>query len=126
MEDMGEEHKINLELILHRLDNIAKNQEIHSDRLCSIEKQLNAIGTHEYEIKTLKDWKAGVDGIASIGDFKDLMNWKHNIDEIVSTSQLKEKMVDIEKLKIFKTQALMIWVIIQALMAIAMFAQKFM
>lgn len=122
---MGEEQRINLEVIIHRLDTIAENQENFSERLGNIEKQLNVIGSHEYEIKSLRDWKTSVDSVASPSELKDLMAWKHQISEIVTPSQLQIKINDIEKLKTFRTQALMIWIIIQALMAIAIFAQKF-
>jgi formyltetrahydrofolate synthetase len=120
------EEKVNLELIIHRLDTIAENQESFSKRLGHIEERLNVIGTHEFEIKSLKEWKSNIMAVASPSEIKDIMQWKDKIDEIVSPSQLKDKIIEIEKLKVFKTQALMIWIVIQALMAIALFADKFM
>lgn len=119
-----EEEKRNWDLIFLRLETIVENQESFSDRLGNIEKQLNVIGNHEYEIKALKDWRLTMETIAYPSNIKDLLEWKHKLDEIVSSTQLKEKLTDIESLKTFKTQALMIWIVIQTLMAIALFAQK--
>jgi len=121
---MGEENSKNWEVILLRLDTIAANQEEFGDRLTNIERQLNSISTLDYEIKSLKDWRLQIEPVASPNELKNIVTWKKNIDEIVSPSQLKEKLIDVEKLKTFKTQALMIWVVIQILMAIAMFAQR--
>lgn len=119
------EDKINLQLIIHRLDTIAENQENFSERLGHIEKRLNVIGTHEFEIRTLKEWRANLEAVASPSELKEILAWKRKMEEIVSTTQLKDKVTDIEKLKTFRTQALMIWIVIQALMAIAIFAERF-
>jgi hypothetical protein len=123
---MSPEPHVNLELIMHRLDTIAENQENFSERLGQIEKNLNVIGTHEYEIKSLKEWRGHIEAVTSPSELKDVLAWKRKMEEIVSTIQLKEKVDDIEKLKTFRTQALMIWLVIQGLMAIAIFAEKFM
>jgi hypothetical protein len=121
---MADEQKINLELILHRLNTIAENQVSFSERLGHIEERLNVIGTHEFEIKTINEWKSNFDAVTSPSELKELTNWKRRMEEIVSPTQLKEKISDIDRLKTFRTQALMIWIVIQALMAIAIFAQN--
>ena len=123
---MGEEQRINWELIIHRLDTIAATQEDLSDRLTNIEKQLTTITAHDYEIKTLKDWKTSMDNVASPIEIKDLIHWKRQIDNVVSPSQLQTRVNEIDKLKTFRTQALMVWIVVQALMAFAMAVQKFM
>lgn len=126
IDGMGEEQKINWELIIHRLDTIAANQDDFGDRLTNIEKQLNTINAHDYEIKTLKDWKTSMEIAASSSEIKEIVNWKHNIDNIVSPPQLQTRVNEIDRLKTFRTQALMVWIIVQALMAFALVAQKYM
>jgi len=45
----------------------------------------------------------------------DLKNWKERIDEVASPPQLKNALKEIEDLKIFKTKAITIFMIAQAL-----------
>lgn len=56
---------------------------------------------------------------------KELWRWKKEIDEVASPSQLKETVRDVSELKTFKTQAITIWLVVQALFGIAIAFLKF-
>lgn len=49
---------------------------------------------------------------------KELKKWKDSMDEITSPTLLKETIKDVNDLKIFKTQAITIWVVVQIIFGI--------
>ncbi len=51
---------------------------------------------------------------------KVLKQWKDSIDEVTSPTQLKEIIKDVSELKVFKTQAITIWAIVQIIFVIAL------
>lgn len=51
---------------------------------------------------------------------QDLKAWKEKIDEIASPSQLQIKFDEVEELKTFKTKAVTMFMVVQAIMGIAM------
>ena len=46
---------------------------------------------------------------------QDIKTWKDKMDDVASPSQLKSTLEEIEELKIFKTKAVTIFMIVQAL-----------
>ena len=55
----------------------------------------------------------------------ELKAWKQSIDEVASPTQLRSTLKDIDKLKTFKTQAVTIFLIVQAIIALAFGAIKY-
>ena len=56
---------------------------------------------------------------------QDLKSWKEKIDEIASPTQLRELTNEVESLKLFKTKAVTIFMVVQAIMAGALAVSKF-
>lgn len=101
---MGE--GFNFDLIIHRLDSMVKTQEI------TTEKFTNKLSAIEEKVTKLATTKETVE---------ELKNWKHKMDEVVSPTQMKETIDEVGKLKTFRAQALMVWVVVQAIMFVLMF-----
>ncbi len=51
---------------------------------------------------------------------RELKSWKSSIDEVTSPSQLKDIIKDVSDLKTFKTQAVTIWIVVQAIFGMTM------
>ena len=103
----------------------------------------NQNGWNEYSklvLKELETLASGIDGLrAEISDLKqqlvemkaredrveDLREWKAKIDEIASPSQLRELTNEVDSLKLFKTKAVTIFMVVQAAMASAIALMKF-
>jgi hypothetical protein len=51
---------------------------------------------------------------------QDLKMWKEKIDEVASPTQLQIKFEEVEELKEFKIRAITMFMVVQAVMAIAM------
>ena len=56
---------------------------------------------------------------------EDMKEWKNKIDEVCYPSQLDELRKQTEELRLFKTKAVTIFMVIQFLMALAVFLEKF-
>lgn len=115
----------NWELILHRLDDLTKNQELSSKKLDTIQEHLNKLNAVEKSVSEVIDWKVRMEEKISISELNDMKEWKSKMDEIVSPKQLDKIIKEHDNLKTFKTKATMIWVIVQAIMVIATFIMKF-
>ena len=50
---------------------------------------------------------------------QDLKVWKEKMDDVASPPQLREAMNDIEELKIFKTKAVTMFMVVQSVMGLA-------
>jgi hypothetical protein len=118
---MGE---INWELIVHRLDEIVKSQTEIKPRLDEIDKKLMRIETLNEKVDEIKEWKEVMLGIMSPKDLEDMREWKKRVDELVTPTQLRQMLKEFEALKTFKTQALMIWVVVQAITVIIAMWEK--
>lgn len=55
---------------------------------------------------------------------EELRNWKEKIDEIASPSQLRLHIKEIDELKLFKTKAITIFMVVQFFMGIAIAIAK--
>lgn len=115
----------NWELILHRLDDLTKKQDDFNTKLDTINEQLNKVNTIEKSVSEVVDWKTKLDETVSISELKDIKEWKGKMDEIISPKQMDKLVKEHEIIKTFKTQATMVWVIVQAIMAVLLFWQKF-
>ena len=56
---------------------------------------------------------------------KVVLEWKEKIDEVCSPSQLKTHLDELGELKTFKTKAITVFAVVQFLMALTVFAMKF-
>jgi hypothetical protein len=55
------------------------------------------------------------------GDVRELKEWKSKVEEHQSPTQLEKHLEEHDALKTFKTQAMMIFVVVQAIMGIIVF-----
>ena len=58
-------------------------------------------------------------------NYRELRVWKQAIDEVASPTQLKETIKDVSDLKTFKTQAVTVFLIVQAAVGISIALLKF-
>ena len=56
----------------------------------------------------------------------ELRQWKERVDDVASPTQLRELIVSIEELKVFKTKAITIFAVVQFGMAAAIWLMKIM
>lgn len=69
----------------------------------------------------LKDVKEQLTELKAKEDrVQDLKAWKEKIDEVASPTQMQVKFEEIEELKEFKTKAVTMFMVVQAIMAFAM------
>ena len=97
----------------------------------------------EYSKLVLKELETLASGIAKLHDqlaelkqeivelkanqdkVQELVQWKQRIDEVVSPSQIKELQEEVNSLKIFKTKAVTIFMVVQFIMGMALALLKF-
>lgn len=118
---MGE---VNWELIVHRLDAIVSSQCEFKAKLNEIDEKMTKIETIKHSVDLLKKWKDDVDAVLPISDMKNITEWKSKIDDVVSPTQLKEYIIDLNNLKLFKAKSTMIWFVIQCMVFILLFLDK--
>jgi len=114
----------NYELILHRLTEISKKQDEFNKKVEDLTLELTKMKTIEHTVDSIKVWKDRFQEVTSLADMKELKEWKGKMEEQMSPAQLTIHIKEHEGLKVFKTQAMMIWVVVQGLMAIAIFWDK--
>lgn len=104
----------------------------------------NQNGWNEYSrlvLKELESLNDSIDGLKNeLQDVKheltkmqakedkvdELRQWKERIDDVASPTQLRDLIVSIEELKVFKTKAITIFAVVQFGMAAAMWLIKLM
>ena len=92
-------------------------------------------GWNEYSKLVLKELETLGDGIDSLKSeiqevkqemakmqvredrIEDIRLWKERLDEITSPTQLRQKLSDVEDLKVFKTKAITVFAVVQFAMA---------
>jgi predicted nucleic acid-binding Zn-ribbon protein len=88
-----------------------------------LERLNDSISKLNKEIQSLKqeitEMKVREDAVT------ELRSWKNAVDEVTSPTQLKTLLKDVERLKTFKTQAVTIFLIVQAIIALGFGAIKF-
>tara|TARA_R110000803_G_C11824903_1_gene302479 strand:+ start:22 stop:399 length:378 start_codon:yes stop_codon:yes gene_type:complete len=120
--------EINLDLIAYKLEQIAltqkTNQEAVDNKLNEINRKLAKLETLNENVSELKEWKEKRDRHVPINDFTELNLWKKEFDQLLSPKQLEKLLVDFETLKTFKTKSMMVWTVVQVLMALVIFWDK--
>lgn len=111
----------NWELILHRLDTLTKKQDEFNSKLDIINEHLMKVSSIEKSVLEVNVWKTKLDEVVSISELKEIKEWKSNVDKIISTNQFERLVIEHEKLKTFKTQSTMIWVVVQAIILMVVF-----
>ncbi len=112
------------DLILHRLDEIAKKQDEFNKKVEELTIELTKMKTIEHTVDNLNDWKEKLQENISTSELLELKEWKSKMEEQMSPPQLKQHLKEHDSFKTFKTQAMMIWVIVQALMLLVIFWDK--
>ena len=94
-------------------------------------------GWNEYSKLVLKELETLGDGIDSLKSeiqevkqemtkmqvredrIEDIRSWKERLDEITSPTQLKQKLNEVDDLKVFKTKAITVFAVVQFAMALS-------
>lgn len=118
------DEKFNIELIIHRLDEIARKQDEVNQKVEDLAFQLAKVKTIEHAVDNIKDWKEKHQDVVSTTELKEIKEWKAKMDEIMSPKQLEQHIKEHNSFMTFKTQAMMIWVVVQVLMTVALFWDK--
>ena len=93
-------------LVLQQLEGVAKSIEQLRDEFQAIKEQLTELKAKEDRIQDLKVWK-------------------ERVDEVMSPTQLQQAMKDVEELKMFKTKAITVFMVVQFFMAFATLGIQF-
>ena len=88
-----------------------------------LERLNDGISNLNTEIQSLK--KEIVELKGKEENYRELRVWKQAIDEVASPTQLKETIKDVSDLKTFKTQAVTVFLIVQAAVGISIALLKF-
>lgn len=115
---------INVDLILHRLEEISKKQDAFNSKVDELTIQLAKVKTIENTVDNIKEWKEKIQDTISTTELKEIKSWKTKMEEQMSPSQFSNYIKEHESFKTFKTQAMMIWIVVQGLMALAIFWDK--
>lgn len=94
-------------LVLKELETLAQGIKDLNESLNDMKKEMTEIKAKEDKILELN-------------------RWKERIDEVASPTQLKELKQEVEELKMFRTKAVTVFAVIQFMMAVVVFAQRFM
>jgi hypothetical protein len=113
--------EVNWELVIHRLDTIARNQEELKTKVDDTHEKVSKMEVMQINIDSIVKWKESVDKVLSVNDMKAMGEWKDKIEDIVTPTQLKAYISDIDSLKTFKTKATMIWAVVQGIVFIIYF-----
>lgn len=115
---------VNVELILHRLDEISRKQDEFNKKVEDLTIQLAKVKTIENTVDNIKEWKDKVQEVISTSELREFKEWKAKMEEQMSPTQLAVHIKEHESFKTFKAQAMMIWIVVQALMTLAIFWSK--
>jgi len=88
-------------LVLQQLENMASGIEALRAELQDVKGQLTELKVKEDRVQDLKAWK-------------------EKIDEVASPTQLQIKFDEVEELKTFRTKAVTMFMVVQAIMGVAM------
>jgi len=88
-------------LVLQQLETMATGIEGLRTELQDVKNQLTELKAKEDRVQDLKVWK-------------------EKMDDVASPPQLKEALKQVEELKTFKTKAITMFMVVQAIMGIAM------
>lgn len=94
-------------LVLKELENLADNIDGLKEELQEVKQEIAKMQVREDKVEELKVWK-------------------EKIDEVVSPTQLANLVKEVESHKVFKTKAITTFAVVQFLMALWAWSQKFM
>jgi len=94
-------------LVLKELENLADNIDGLKNELQEVKQEIAKMQVREDKVDELK-------------------MWKEKVDDIVSPTQLSNLIKEVEVLKMFKTKAITTFAVVQFLMALWAWSQKFM
>ena len=101
MPDNGNGWDTYSKLVLQQLETLAGGIEGVRSELQHVKEQLTELKVKEDRVQDLK-------------------LWKEKMDDVASPPQLKEALMEIEELKTFKTKAITMFMVVQAVMGVAM------
>jgi len=88
-------------LVLQQLESLSKGINALRDELQDVKQQLAELKGKEDKVHELKEWKG-------------------KMDEVISPTQLKNALVELEDLKLYKTKAITVFAVVQFMMATAL------
>ena len=94
-------------LVLKELENLASNIDGLKEELQEVKQEIAKMQVREDKVEEIKQWK-------------------EKIDEVASPTQLSNLVREVEDLKMFKTKAITTFAVVQFLMALWAWSQKFM
>ena len=98
-----EQHSL---MVLKELENLSRSIKDLRDEMQGLKSELLEIRGQQVNILELKEWK-------------------NKIDEVCSPTQLAQMKKETEDLKHFKTKAVTVFVVIQFIMAVVVFLEKY-
>ncbi len=93
-------------LVLQQLESLAKGIDALRDELQDVKQQLAELKVKEDRVQELK-------------------TWKDKMDEVISPTQLKNALIELDDLKLYKTKAITVFAVVQFMMATALALSKF-
>ena len=93
-------------LVLKELETLALGIKELNDSMNEMKREITEIRAREDKVQ-------------------ELVKWKERVDEVASPTQLEKLKDEVEELKLFRTKAVTIFAVIQFVMAVAVFAQRF-
>ena len=93
-------------LVLQQLESLAKGIDALRDELQDVKQQLAELKVKEDRVQELK-------------------TWKDKMDEVISPTQLKNALIELDDLKLYKTKAITVFAVVQFMMATALALSTF-
>ena len=91
---------------------VLKELETLASGIATLQQQMNELKQELIELRAKED------------KVDELKAWKEKIDEVASPSQLKELQDEVNSLKLFKTKAVTIFMVVQFMMGLALALMK--
>ena len=113
----------NYENLTNKIDSL--RSDVHEE-IADIKNDITKVKAMQYSLDELKSWKKTYEDEAVLKILRELKNWKGDVDEVVSPTQLKAYINNMQDLQTFKTQAITIFLVVQAMMGIAIALIKYM
>jgi predicted nuclease with TOPRIM domain len=105
----------NYENLNNKIDSI--KTDVHEE-IAGVKNEITKIKAMQYSLDELKAWKRTYEDEAVLKTLKELKAWKGDIDQVTSATQLDNYIEVIKELQTFKTQAITIFLVVQAIMGI--------
>ena len=108
-------------MVLAQLDELNKNMSLLNQKISESDQRVLAITLREDRIEDIISWKRDMSEVASINDIEKI---KVKVESI-SIDNLKELKKEVKELRDFKIKAITVFSVVQAIMALVTFWQKF-